>query len=251
MSLRNITVAATLALALASCGDPDAQSAAREGNAVVVEDITPVDGAAAAKPASGWTSKVRTTTQGGYVMGNPDAKVKLVEYGSRTCPACARFTAQAMKPLAGYVATGKVSYEFRDFIIHGGPDIAAAIVGRCGTPETFFPVLEATYAAQEASLGKLTSTSEQEQASMAKVPVQQVLAWMARRGGYVDIAKANGIPQAAAEKCLADEAATKRLVGMTDAAKDVQSTPTFIVNGKMLEAHDWSGVESALKAAGA
>ena len=35
-------------------------------------------------PASGdWTEAVAPTAAGGFVMGNPDAKVKLVEYGSQ------------------------------------------------------------------------------------------------------------------------------------------------------------------------
>ena len=37
-----------------------------------------------------WSAVVNRTTAGGFIMGNPDAKVKLVEYGSMTCPHCAR-----------------------------------------------------------------------------------------------------------------------------------------------------------------
>ena len=31
------------------------------------------------------------TPEGGFVMGNPNAKVKLIEFGSMTCPHCAEF----------------------------------------------------------------------------------------------------------------------------------------------------------------
>lgn len=253
------TIIATLSmLALAACGDPDAD-AARDGNgASVVEDLTPVDGMANGVTApvtedpAGPAALVRQTQQGGYVMGNPEATVKLVEYGSRTCPSCARFSAEAMKPLVGkYIASGNVSYEFRDLIIHGGPDIAAALVGRCSTPSRFFPILEATYAAQTDSLNRLATTPPAEQKAMEGASTQKALAWLADRAGYVSIARSHGVTASDAARCLADADATRKIIGITEAAKDVQATPTFIVNGKTLDAHDWKGVEAALKAAGA
>ncbi|HEX3677730.1 MAG TPA: thioredoxin domain-containing protein, partial [Sphingomicrobium sp.] len=45
------------------------------------------------RPPNGgdWTGVVAPTQAGGFVMGTPKAKVKLVEYGSMTCPHCAHF----------------------------------------------------------------------------------------------------------------------------------------------------------------
>ncbi len=45
------------------------------------------------KPPKGgnWTDVVNAMPSGGFMMGNPNAKVKLVEYGSMTCPHCRRF----------------------------------------------------------------------------------------------------------------------------------------------------------------
>ena len=46
-------------------------------------------------------------------MGNPAAAVKLVEYGSLSCPHCAHFAESGFKPLVDkYVDSGKVSYEY-------------------------------------------------------------------------------------------------------------------------------------------
>ena len=45
------------------------------------------------QPVSGRVTTVVRTPAGGYRQGNPDAPVKLIEYGSRTCPTCARFAA--------------------------------------------------------------------------------------------------------------------------------------------------------------
>ena len=51
--------------------------------------------AGAAPPNNGdWSTVVAKTPEGGFLMGNPDAKVKLVEFGSLTCPHCADFDEQ-------------------------------------------------------------------------------------------------------------------------------------------------------------
>ena len=42
---------------------------------------------------------VSKTPEGGYIVGNPDAPIKLLEYGSRTCPTCGAFGRAAMQPL--------------------------------------------------------------------------------------------------------------------------------------------------------
>ena len=62
----------------------------------------PVGGPVEAVPAPNggdWSTIVSATPEGGFVMGNPNAPVKLVEFGSMTCPHCAEFDEAAMKPL--------------------------------------------------------------------------------------------------------------------------------------------------------
>ena len=105
----------------------------------------PANSVAAVSAPAGqdWTQQVRATPEGGYVMGNPDAKLKLVEWGSRLCPTCGAFANTGMRPLIdNYVKSGKVSYEFREYLVHGAPDFAPALIGRCAGAEPFFPMLE-------------------------------------------------------------------------------------------------------------
>jgi protein-disulfide isomerase len=105
--------------------------------------------AAAAPAGQDWTQTVSQTPEGGYVAGNPNATLKLVEYGSRLCPTCGAFANTGMRPLMdNYVKTGKVSYEFREFLVHGAPDFPPALLGRCGGTQPFFPLLEEMMAAQ-------------------------------------------------------------------------------------------------------
>jgi protein-disulfide isomerase len=50
------------------------------------------------------------------VMGDPNAKVEIVEYASLTCSHCRDFWMQGFQPLkAQYIDTGKVKYILRDF----------------------------------------------------------------------------------------------------------------------------------------
>ena len=98
-----------------------------------------VTAAAVPAPNNGdWSTVVTKTPEGGFVMGNPNAKVKLVEFGSMTCPHCAEFEEQGGKALIdNYVKKGLVSWEFRNFV-RDPFDMAATLLARCGGEANFF-----------------------------------------------------------------------------------------------------------------
>ena len=243
--IRSILFAAT-ALTLAGCGGPADTSATATANSVA---------AAPAAAGQDWTKTVSKTAEGGYVMGNPDAAVKLVEYGSRTCPTCGAFGQTATKPLQdNYIKTGKVSFEFRDFLIHA-PDLGVAILGECAGPAPFFPILEEMFAGQSGFLTKMEATPpEFQQRLQGMSPSQQATAWVEYLG-YLDFVKQRGVTEAQARACLADTARIDAVAkvsetGMRD--QQVTGTPTFLLNGKKIDgAVSWPQVEQALKAAGA
>ena len=212
--------------------------------------------AAAPAPAGqNWTETVTKTAEG-YLMGNPDAPIKLVEYGARTCPTCGRFAQEGFGPLTqNYVASGKVSFEFRDFMVHGPADIALALLGTCGSPATFFPILEQQYANQEQFLNRLQALTPQQQAALQGQPPARVAAMLADAMGAVDFVKARGVPEPQARACLADAAKLEAIVKPTEtagAAGTVTGTPTFLINGKPVpDTLTWTQLEAALKRAGA
>lgn len=203
-------------------------------------------------PAPDWTKRTAASTDGGFVMGNPKAKVTLVEYGSLTCPHCRHFAETALKPLtADYIRTGKVRFEFRNYILNGY-DLSASVIARCGGPSRFFPAAESFFATQDSWIDRIRKTPRDRLEAVEGLPDDKKLAAMAEIGGFKAIGAAKGISAVAADKCLADPAAAKRLVDMTDAAQDrygVKGTPTFFVNGKRVDGADWASVEAALKAA--
>lgn len=237
----------TLAL-LGACGDSGTGAPTAPANSVA---------AAPAPAGQDWTRTVSVTKEGGYVMGNPNAPLKLVEYGSRTCPTCGAFGQAAMRPLEeNYVKSGKVSYEFRDFLVHGPPDFAASLLGRCAGPDVFFPILEQMFLDQPKFLDQQMKAA-QDQGFLARTanatPAQIANAW-ADYMGYVDFVKQRGVTEAQARACLNDEKAIAALTKMTQDASangEVTGTPTFLLNGEKLDAVAWPQVEAALKAAGA
>jgi len=100
-------------LALAACNS-GADNAAVTG--APVAEVAPPAG-------TQWATIVAATPDGGFVMGNPNAPIKLVEYGSLSCSHCADFSEAASEALrTKYVASGKVSYEFRSYLL-GGQDV--------------------------------------------------------------------------------------------------------------------------------
>src|SRR5579863_6598616 len=106
-----------LPLALSACHKTDSDAGAASGSATGGLAGAP---APTVPPPAGkaWSDVVSATPAGGMVMGNPAAPVKLVEYGSLSCPHCAHFAEFGFKPLvAKYVDSGKVSYEYRSFAI--------------------------------------------------------------------------------------------------------------------------------------
>jgi len=215
----------------------------------------PAGSVATVTPPAGqdWSQTVSQTAENGYRMGNPDARLKLVEYGSRLCPGCRLFYTEGNTPLVEhYVKTGKVSYEFRDFPVHGPVDIPSILLGHCVAKEAFFPVLDQMFESQPAFLEKQSKLSQERYAQLQNDPVA-LAGWLATEMGYVDFVQQRGVPEAKAKQCLSDRAAIEKIATDAQAAteKGVGGTPTFFLNGSKIEAGDWRSVEAALKQAGA
>jgi protein-disulfide isomerase len=221
----------------------------------MADQPAPTATAVAAPAETNWLETVSATPEGGMRMGNPNAPVKLIEYGSRTCPVCGAFGRSGTQPLEkDYVATGKVSWEFREYLVHGQPDFPASLLGTCVPPEAFFPVLEQMYINQGPIEDKMGSP--QGQALFNKMqtatPAQATAAW-ADFLGYPDFFKQRGLTADRVKACLADTGKLDRITqSMQKAdAMGVTGTPFFFVNGHPVDVLTWDQLEPALKAAGA
>lgn len=207
-------------------------------------------GASVAAPAD-WAKSVVVTPEGGYRMGNPDAAVKVVEYGSLTCPHCADFINSAKGPIAARVRTGRVSFEFRNFVLNG-VDATATLLARCGAPTQFFPLVERIYATQPQWVAKFTGLSDEQKQKIQALPEAERLVGVADAAGLTQLAVQSGVPAAKAKACLTDQAGLTRIGDMYKAALElgVQGTPSFFVNGTRVHVHDWAGLDAEIKKAG-
>ena len=198
-----------------------------------------------------WSQVVTVTPAGGFAMGNPAAKVKLVEYGSLACPHCRNFEETGFKPLVqGYVRTGKVNFEFRNLLI-SGPDISVSLLTRCAGAAKFFPMSQFVYGTQEQWQDRIEGMSDADRAALDKMTTQQRVIRFAQLGAMTAMAARFGVSPARARQCLSDPKALQRLLDMTQAANDkgVNRTPTFLINGKATDAATWEELEPEIKAA--
>jgi protein-disulfide isomerase len=237
-----VLAAAPLALGLVACGKKEGGSAAGDPAAAKV-----------APPAGkAWQDVVVKTPEGGYRMGNPNAAIKIVEYGSLSCPHCAKLSNDGFRPLVdNYVNSGRVSYEFRSFAIHG-IDVPLTVLARCGAPESFFGLLEQLYQNQEAVMTRAQQGDAQAQAA-ANLPRDQQMVAIAQAYGLIDFFAQRGISVDQAKACLANTAAAEEVAKQADTygKEGIDSTPTIMINGDKIEAHTWQELEPELKNRGA
>jgi protein-disulfide isomerase len=188
-------------------------------------------------------------------MGNPNAKVKLVEYGSLTCPHCREFDETGVPALINkYVKSGQVSWEFRNYV-RDPFDLTASLIARCNGTKSFFPLMRAFYKDQPVWIGKLQAAPQQQLEQLQNLPPNREFVEAAKIAGFPDWAAARGVPVAKSTQCLSNEQSINQLVQMTSDATnqypDFPGTPTFILNGNMVKMEAgggtvWNQVSAAL-----
>jgi len=180
------------------------------------------------------------TGQGGKLpddmdLGNAQAKVTVVEYASVGCPVCGKWYREVWPAFkAKYVDTGKTHYVFKEMLVGGGAEVAVAEAGfllaRCAGKDKYFAVTDAIFKNQEQAFNAPRETLE-------------------------DIAKSIGMTEDQFNKCVTDEGAIKALqdrVERHSRDEHVNSTPTFVINGKAMEPgyHTLEEMDAAIKEAG-
>jgi len=153
-------------------------------------------------------------SQGDMTLGDANAKVKVVEYASASCPHCARFNNNVFPAFkAKYIDTGKVYYTFKEFLTPP-EEVAAAgfLVARCAGKDKYFTVLDAIFKNQP----EMFQTGD-------------------FRGVLLRIAQSTGMTEDQFNKCVSDPDALKALNARVEKAvkqDGVTGTPTFFVDGK-------------------
>jgi protein-disulfide isomerase len=250
MKPTHFLVCAAAVAAIGACNTK--QRDAATNTPVSLEQVPPPKG-------GDWTQVVTQTPSGSFVMGNPNAKVKLIEYGSMTCPHCREFDeAGTAKLIDTYVKSGQVSYEFRNYV-RDAFDLAASLIARCNGAKSFFPLTRALYKDQPNWVQKIQSAPRDQLEQLQTMDSAQVPGQAAQFAGLPDWAAARGIAPAKSAQCLSNTAAVNQLVEMTSNATeeypDFPGTPTFIINGKMVDLGQitaeqvWPALEAKIRGA--
>ena len=155
-------------------------------------------------------------------MGNPAAKVTMIEYASVACPHCARFAIDVFPQFkAKYIDTGQVRYVAREALT-GDRALAAAgfLIARCAGKDKYFQVVDAVYRAQQ----EIFTTGEP-------------------HAVLLNIARSAGMTDSQFESCIKDETALNALNARWERyVKDdkINGTPTFVINGKVFDKGEMS-----------
>ena len=150
-------------------------------------------------------------------MGNPKAKIEVIEYASVVCPHCAQFNADVFPAFKKkYIDSGRVQYTIKELLTPPAElAVAGFLMARCAGPAKYFKVVDEVFRSQ---------AQWQPGADI--------------RGIYLGIAKANGLTEAQFEACIRDKPAQDALgerVKRSAEQDGVDSTPTFFVNGVKVE----------------
>ena len=153
-------------------------------------------------------------------LGDPAAKVTVIEYASASCPHCARFNNNVFPEFRRkYIDTGKVHYVFREFLTQP-VEVAMAgfLLARCAGKDKYFSVVDDFFRGQD----EMYRTGN--------------------AGALINAVGARaGLSAERINACLGDEAAAQALNNrVTRYANEdgVDSTPTFVINGKKLSGLD-------------
>ncbi|MEL6266541.1 MAG: DsbA family protein [Pseudomonadota bacterium] len=150
---------------------------------------------------------------GDVVLGDENAPVTVIEYAAFTCGHCEAFHRETFPTIKrDYIDTGKVKFIMREvyFQRYG---LWASMVSRCGGEAAFYPIADQFFKTRNEWLG-----------------AQDIGAAIRRVGQLA------GLTPDALDACLSDEDYARTLVERYQAGAeehDVNSTPTFVINGEI------------------
>jgi protein-disulfide isomerase len=181
-------------------------------------------GAGGSDAAAGWNGS-------GMSLGNPAAKVTVIEYASLGCPICALWNNTEFDSFkTKYIDTGKVHYIFREFLTGDEPVASAGfLLAHCAGKDKYFNVIHAVFR-EEAPLLESNRNAE-------------------KRDALVKVAESAGLTEQQFDACVNDD---KALTALSDKVQkyattdNINSTPTFVVNGTQVVGGDEAALEKAI-----
>lgn len=218
------TLAAALALTLGACGGA---SSDEPGETAANDDKD--------------TSAEATGALGEMALGAADAPVTVIEYASVTCPHCATFHETIFPAIKeNYIETGKVRFVFREFPTAPAElSVVGSMIARCaadnGGTDAYFLVLDALFKTQgdpRERTGWIYSDNP--------------------RTELIKIASQTGMSEADFDACVRRKELLDLInenITQSQQQYNVNSTPSFIVEGKLRHFSSVEDFSAAIDAA--
>ncbi len=216
----------------------------------ILTAIAAMTATAALAATPNWLTVV-DTTGGGHKIGNPQAKVKLTEFVSYTCPHCGHFAQEASGAIDLYIASGKVQVDVRH-VVRDPVDLTVAMLANCGPAAKFSRNHAALITAQPKWLSVAQRATDGQQSRWFNGPGPARRRAIASDLSLYAIMAVRGYDRTALDRCLNDEAMAKRLADQSkadDEKFEIKGTPSFAINGTMLAGtYSWSLLQPQLDA---
>jgi protein-disulfide isomerase len=195
-----------------------------------------------------WDATV-VETEGGHRIGNPDAKVKLTEFVSYTCPHCAAFARESDAPLkVGFVMQGKVNVEVRH-LIRDPIDLTVGMLAQCGAAAKF-PQNHAMFMLRQSEWIKPMTTATAAQKQRWSLQSAAGRRAIASDFDLYKLMEGRGYRRTDVDRCLNNEALAKQMAerSATDWKRPgIDGTPSFAINGTIMPGtHTWAALEKQL-----
>ena len=152
-----------------------------------------------------------------FVIGDESAPITIIEYASLSCSHCADFHTNTLETLKEeYIDSGKVRFVFRDFPFNY-PALLGSMVLRCIDGDVRYDYMNALFQLQTNWVDKENTKTTQE---------------------LFKIMQSGGMTKEEFDTCITNvDLENKILQGVIGAQSEfnVQSTPSFLVNGILVE----------------
>ena len=152
-----------------------------------------------------------------FVIGDESAPITIIEYASLSCSHCADFHTNTLETLKeDYIDSGKVRFIFRDFPFNY-PALLGSMVLRCIPEDVRYDYMNALFQLQTNWVDKESTKTTQE---------------------LFKIMQSGGMTKEEFDTCITNvDLENKILQGVIGAQSEfnIQSTPSFLVNGILVE----------------
>jgi protein-disulfide isomerase len=163
--------------------------------------------------------------------GDAAAPVTLVEYASFTCPHCANFHLETLPDIKkNFIDSGKVRLVYRE-VYFDKAGLWASMIARCAGEDRYFGVVDLLYQKQKEWSGNDSDTLIE---------------------NLYSIGRQAGLSDGDMDACMTDQKFAQALVTeyqKNAKADGIDSTPTFMIDGKKVSNMSYDKFEAALNEA--